>query len=441
MISDGSILKLIALLYPFDYSIAGTENDRASEVLKEILPFTITEYPSEAHLNGWVIPKGWRLNFLGIYLDNQVLFHLDNHPFCVPKNTHSVDVSDLSYSQLISHINRSASGRNNDFVYDWKNLYRNEPLEWSICLSEEMVGQLTDKGVYRVVIDSTFYDSNMKVLEFDTHPDAEATVIINAHNCHPFQANDDVSGIVAGILLAKLWSEEKNPKINLKLLIAPELYGPIFFLDEQKDTRNFLGSLLFKAVGNEGTLKLQESIQMDSEISKIAKRIFQEGGGGMNIHPFRTLYGNDEIVFENPPYCIPSITLTRVPFNEHHNSSDTPDSISTLSIAQSIDSALRIVRAVDGNARYRWLMTGLYKLSDLHYDLYKPTRAQGIHNLGDGEVEKSWHILMNSIPALVQQGADSLMLSEKFNLPILEVIQYLLVWEKAGLVERSGRSG
>ena len=48
---------------------------------------------------------------------------------------------------------------------------------------------------------------------------------------------------------------------------------------------------------------------------------------------------------------------------------------------------------------------------------------------------------MNSIPALVQQGADSLMLSEKFNLPILEVIQYLLVWEKAGLVERSGRSG
>lgn len=436
MLDNDSVSRLINALFPFQYSIVGVDNDRACEILKEILPFKVHEYPSGSEINGWIIPHGWRLDLLQIYKNDEVLFEFRDHPFCVPRNTPPVDSKGLSYDELLARVNRSVSGNSDDFVYDWRNLYRNQPLDWSLCLSEKMIEELDRLSTYRVVIESTFYPSTMKVLEFDTHPNVGKSVVINAHNCHPFQANDDVSGMVAGIILAKQWSMEVNPDLNLKLLIAPELYGPIFYLDAEHETSTLLGALLLKAVGNDGNLKLQESVQIDSSISSVSRRLFHEKKESGRIYPFRELYGNDEIVFENPPFCIPTITLTRIPFAEYHNSSDIPEKISILSINQTVSMALEIIRSFSGNFSYYWLMRGLPKLSDLAQDLYKPTWAHGIHNEGGGELERNWHLLMNSLPALLDMGRTPLDLSNQFDLPILEVIQYLSKWEEAGFIGR-----
>lgn len=437
MIPGETIDKLINLLYPFDYSITGIHNDLSCEILQTILPFKVSSYPTGTELNGWVVPRAWRLNYLRVFKDGKLLFEFTDHPFCVPKNTISIDVDNLSYQELIGRINRSVTGYSDDFVYDWRNLYRNSPLDWSLCLTEDMISQLAEGSVYRVAIDSTFYDSALKVLEFDTHPDIETTIVVNAHNCHPYQANDDISGIVAGILLAQLWAKELEPRFNLRLLIAPELYGPMFYLDSLGENGNFLGAVLLKGIGNSGTLKLQQSVQESSLVSEVATRLFHEKDSSNLIHSFRTLYGNDEIVFENPPYCIPTITLTRIPFTEYHNSSDIPARISTASVIQTIEVAHQILKACNGNTAYHWASKGLPKLSDLTQGLYKPTRAQGIHNLGDGEIEKRWHVLMNCLPALVHQGADALFLSKKFDLPLLEIIEYVAKWEAAGFLKKT----
>jgi aminopeptidase-like protein len=436
VLENDPVSRLISALFPFQYSITGVDNDSACEILKDILPFKVHEYPSGSQINGWVIPHGWRLDLLQVYKNDEILFEFRDHPFCVPRNTPSVDAKGMSYDELLGRVNRSVSGNSDDFVYDWRNLYRNQPLDWSLCLTEKMIKELDHLSTYRVVIKSTFYPSSMKVLEFDTHPNVGKSILINAHNCHPFQANDDISGVVAGIILAKQWSKEISPNINLKLLIAPELYGPIFYLDAEHDTSSLLGALLLKAVGNDGELKLQESIQIDSSISTISRRIFHEKGASERIYPFRALYGNDEIVFENPPFCIPSITLTRIPFAQYHNSSDTPENISVVSMNQTVSTALDIINSLNGNYRYYWLIKGLPKLSDLPQDLYKPTRAHGIHNEGGGELERNWHLLMNSVPALVEMGKTPLDMSNQFDLPILEVIQYLAKWEEAGFISR-----
>lgn len=427
--------KLLDLLYPFDYSVTGKANDLSCIVLSKVLPFKTIEYSSGAELNGWKIPQAWKLNYLIIYENGKVLFEFKDHPFCVPKNTPSIDVDNLSLQDLLGRLHRSKTGDTDDFVYDFRNLYQNEPLEWSLSLSEEMISKLAEGNVYRVVINSTFYDSTMKILEFDTHPEIDSTIIVNAHNCHPFQANDDTSGIVAGIQLAKMWAKELTPRLNLKLLIAPELYGPMFFLDSLTETRDFLGVLLFKSIGNRGVLKLQQSAQENQVISRIASRLFHEEEKSDEVYPFRTLHGNDEIVFEAPPYSIPTVTLTRFPFREYHNSSDMPARIESASITETVEVGLQLLRGFNGHRSYRWMSKGLPKLSDSHLELYKPTPAHGIHSKGSLDVELRWHLLMNSLPGLVHQGCNSLEFSEKFDLPLLEVIDYLSKWEAAGFVK------
>jgi hypothetical protein len=48
---------------------------------------------------------------------------------------------------------------------------------------------------------------------------------------------------------------------------------------------------------------------------------------------------------------------------------------------------------------------------------------------------------MNSLPSLIADGLDSLEISNRFQVPILEVIEYLGEWEKAGFIARVEKSG
>ena len=63
-------------------------------------------------------------------------------------------------------------------------------------------GKLNDKEYFIDII--TKLESEMKVLEYTLKGKNKETIIFNAHNCHPFQANDDISGCAVGIQLLKL---------------------------------------------------------------------------------------------------------------------------------------------------------------------------------------------------------------------------------------------
>ena len=88
------------------------------------------------------------------------------------------------------------------------------------------------KKNYQIEIQTETKKSNMKVLEFTLRGKNKDTIIINAHNCHPFQANDDISGCAMGIKLFQDLKKLKNRKFTYTLLIAPELYGTIFWLNK-----------------------------------------------------------------------------------------------------------------------------------------------------------------------------------------------------------------
>ena len=102
----------------------------------------------------------------------------------------------------------------------------------------------------------------MRVLEYTLKGKNKDTIIINAHNCHPFQANDDISGCAVGIRLFQELRKIKKEKFTYTLLIAPELYGPIFWLKKlkKKKIENLKYSILLKSVGN-NIIKLQHSVK------------------------------------------------------------------------------------------------------------------------------------------------------------------------------------
>ena len=88
----------------------------------------------------------------------------------------------------------------------------------------------------------------------------------------------------------------------------------MFWIDKiYKQNKDIVAAILLKSVGNKRNLKLQKSFDGNTELDKIAKKVFDEKYEKYNSGPFRTIYGNDETVFESPGFKIPTISLTRFP--------------------------------------------------------------------------------------------------------------------------------
>ncbi len=275
----------------------------------------------------------------------------------------------------------------------------------------------------------------MKVLLY-TLPGASAeSFLFDAHNCHPYQANDDMSGVALGIELMRHLAAIPNRHYTSQLLVAPELFGPAFWLDRlsEDEARRLRGTVMLKSVGNRRPLRLQRAFDETSVISRAAMYVFREKYGTFDSGVFRGVYGNDETIFEAPPFRIPSITFTRWPFREYHTDLDTPACLSEEHLQDCLDTALRLCRVLEMSRTFTPKFRGLVSLS--RHGLYLPLPGVGPDGVDFDCAQGRWHRLMNTVPSLLGQGLDLLSVAEAYQLPADEVYAYLERWAQAGLVE------
>ena len=275
----------------------------------------------------------------------------------------------------------------------------------------------------------------MRVLDFELKGKSKKTIIINAHNCHKFQANDDISGCAVGIKIFQFLKKQKKLNYSYRLLIAPELFGPLFWLKKLNKSKNkFIGAILLKAVGNKNKLKLQQSFNSNTFLDKATEIAIKKSGAIYEKGGFRTIYGNDETVFEAPGYKIPSITITRFPFKEYHTSADTPSIVSEQNLKNAFEIIKNTISIIENNYIIKNNHKGLICLSNKKYDLYKPAYSPGINNDKYSELERKWNLLMNCLPMEAEKNISILNLAHKYDLDFFELYNYLIKWKNKKLI-------
>jgi aminopeptidase-like protein len=435
--TNKNITELVKKLFPFGYSVTGSENDRAAKLLQQMLSFKFFEYPSGKELNGWVIPEGLKVQKAEIRKNGSLIYDAKKSPLGVPALSESFE-GQLTLEELTPHL---FTADNTDAIpYHWMKLYRPDEKLWGFCIPKKIKDSLLP-GNYKIELKTATYPSKMKVLVYTLQGKSNKKILINAHNCHPYQANDDLSGVAVGIEVMKSLSHNPERKYTYQLMVAPELFGPLFWLDEigEEQASSIIGTIMLKSVGNKRELRLQESFSGNSLLDRIAHQIFKLNYGEYKSGAFRTIYGNDETVFEAPPYRIPSISLTRWPFVEYHTDQDTPEKLSEENLQDTVDTVLKICEGVEINKVYLPNFSGLVCLS--RHNLYKP-----IPNIGDSGVDYNsntgrWNQLMNGLPSCLDGDTDLLSISERYDLPFFEVAQYLDLWlEKNLLKEKDFKS-
>ena len=427
------ILNIIKKLYPFDYSIAGPGNDKAIKEFLAYFPFKINYYKPNKTVNGWRIPSSFKVIKANLIFNNKIVYDGKASPLGVPINSPSFN-GYVNYEDLKEHI--YYSNKLKDAIpYNWTGLYRPTKNMWGFCMPKNDFLKLK-KGKYKVEIKIQKKRSTMKVLEYTLKGKTSKTIIINAHNCHAYQANDDMSGCAVGIKIFQSLKKIKNRNYTYKLLIAPELTGTVFWLDRQNN-KNLKYAILLKSVGNNNKIKLQKSYIGNTQLDRVAIKKIKNKFKKFKIGNFREIYGNDETVLDSPGYNISTISITRFPFKEYHTNLDVPEKLSEIKLQEVESYVLEIIKELESIEKENNKLTvnfkGLVSLSNPKYNLYLDADAPGIDKKSYNQNKRKWNLLMNCLPNDIESHLNMSEISKKYKLPLNEVKLYCNKWIKKGL--------
>lgn len=431
---DEGLLGLVRKLYPFNWGIVGSGSHEGNRVLKSLLPFIVHEWESGSEVNGWLVPEETRVNNFTIEENNQVILDGRQSPLHVPSSAAPFSGT-VGLPELRSHL-LTDPRRPTAIPWVWQGPYRpDEPNEWLVSACHNFVDTLAGDR-FRVEIDTETLPSSMQVCEYTLPGETDETILLNAHNCHPYQANDDVSGIAVGIAVMNRLGQEATRRLTYTLLIAPEIIGPVFWMEHHRHPSKISGAIMLKSLGNPAPLKLQDAFNSQSPVNQSARYAFSERYGSYIDGPFRGIYGNDETVFEAPPFRIPSISLTRWPFPEYHTNLDKPERLSEEHLRDAASVAFRTCELLEMGGRVYPVGRGLQSLS--RHGLYRSLpMGDGLVSADYASVEGRWHRLMNTLPSLFGDTFDLLSIAQDFALPPAEVKDYVERWIDAGLASRT----
>lgn len=428
-----SMLELLKHIYPLRLAPNSPDTDICIEILKAQLPFEVHEYtPGEEH-NGWVVPKSWEVKQAIIKKDGTLIYDGTHHPLGVMGYSQPFSGT-LKLDELKQHLAYredwpDAIGYHCDYYCkQWKS-------DWGFSVPHNLYKGLED-GEYEVDLEINYGDENMKVCDFFLPGERKDTIFFNAHNCHAAQANDDIAGCVVGIELMRRLSERKN-KYSYRLIIAPEHLGTVFYLAHAKKEfiNDFKYGFFLEMLGNDKRLAFQESFTGNSLIDRICHHHLKFHATDHFADKFRKIVGNDETVWEAPGFEIPTVSLSRYPYEQYHTSLDNEDIIREDILNNSVDIMMGMIEIFETNCTIKRKFDGLIALSNPKYDLYIAPGTDPLIKMDKTEDRTKWNYLMDCLPRYFDGTMTILDIAEKHDIDYALLYGYLLKFKDKGLIE------
>ena len=350
-----SMIDLINELWFLKRELVSDDFDKALHRLAEEIPMTIHEYPSGTPVWTWTVPEKWtcREAYLETLAGERLLDYAD-HPLHVVSYSLPFE-GEVSREELLEHLH--AHPRLPDAIPFVFKYYQRD---WGLCAPQTLLDSLTDDA-YRVVIRTSFDPGALKVGEVVIAGELEDSFVLVAHLCHPAMVNDDLTGVVVGLDVARSLLEGPKPKYTYRFLILPETIGSVSYLSHNEDLiPKMIGGLFLEMLGNDAPLALQQSFQPDSQVDKTLSAVMPSVDANGFVGPYRTIISNDERQFNAPGVRVPMLSLSRVenpaspnslfePYPEYHSSADNPKIVTQERLESARSAVLAMLQAFERN--------------------------------------------------------------------------------------------
>lgn len=329
--------ETIKKLYPINATLLGEGYDERLKILGEQLPLEILEFPSGTEFSTWTIPDEWVIRDAWIKYKGKKILDYKKNPLSLVVYSKPFS-GKVSKEELLPHV--FYKDENSEAT---PHVFKFYDRDWGFCMPKVKRDELKD-GEYEVFIDSEFKPGVMKIGVHTIKGNLEKEVLLFAHLDHPFQANDNLSGVVCLLDIAK----KLKTNYTVKIIFCPETIGSIAYAHTQ-DLSNVEFAIAVDICGSDDSLLLLKAFDVDANINKIAHCAFQFAGKPYRKAPFRSTIGSDETVFNDPLIGIPSILLTThsIKDNKYHTDQDTPENINYDKITETADMICKIINIAE----------------------------------------------------------------------------------------------
>lgn len=306
--------EILKKLFYLDRSLLGENNNKALELISETVPLEIHTFKSGQKVLDWSVPKEWRLKKAILKTENgEVICDASENILRVVNCSHSVNKR-LPYYELKDHLHFSSKIDN---AIPYRTSYYSK--KWGFCLTKEEYDNLDKDINYLVEIESDFLDSEVRVGEIKIPGTSEKEIIFTSYLCHPRQAHDGLSGVIALLQLYDILKNKKNT-YTYRLFFMPETIGPICLLDKKIiDNKNVEYCFVSTCVGSGKDLFYKKTFLGNHPIDNIIcsnKQVKQ-----IKFFP----NGSDERQFSSPKIRIPTGSIMSKmygDYDEYHTSQD-----------------------------------------------------------------------------------------------------------------------
>lgn len=346
------MLELLKCLWPLKRSLVSDGYDKAIRIIAEKYPIEVAAYPSGSKCWDWIIPEKWTCNEAYLEtLEGRRLIDYHNHPLHCVEYSASIDKV-VTRKELFEHLHVHPNNRK-AIPYIFKFYER----DWGLCCSQEQKSSLNESE-YRVMIQTDFEPGTLKVGQWWLPGSSSEIFVLATHLCHPYQANDDLSGVVVGLEIMKKLALLPNRYYTYLLLIVPETIGSIAWLSHNEELiPKMKGGLFLEMLGNDSHHALQRSYFGDTQLDLCCEHIIRKMDRGSHVGDFWTIVRNDELEFNSPGVRVPMPSISRClhpesefwPYPEYHTDLDTPDIISERILNESANIIMKVLLSFEQN--------------------------------------------------------------------------------------------
>lgn len=342
--------ELLKKLFPICRSITGDGVRETLKILKEECPLLKTyEVPSGTKVYDWIVPKEW--NIKDAWIKNpegekiidfkQNNLHVLGYSTPVHKKVSLEDLLKIIYTlpeqpDLIPYITSYYKER------------------YGFCMSENQKQNLKN-GEYEIFIDSELKDGFLTYGEIIIPGKTEKEVLLSTYICHPSMANNELSGPIITIELAK-WLSGKENKYTYRIVFAPETIGSITYLSRnyEKMKENTVAGYVLTCLGDEKNYSYLASRYGDTLADRAALCALKHYVEDFKVYSFLDR-GSDERQYCSPGINLPVCSVMRTRYGdypEYHTSGDDLNLVTPKGLEGGYNIYKKIIEIIENNSKY-----------------------------------------------------------------------------------------
>ena len=313
--------NLAKKLWPINRSLTGDGVRQTLLNLKKICPnLKILEIPSGKKVFDWTIPKEW--NVKEAWIKNQdgkkiVDFSKNNLHLMGYSVPIYIKLSLKKLKKNLYTLKKQPSAIPYITSYYKKN--------WGFALPYKIFKKLKNEK-YEVFINSELKNGNLTLGEIYIPGKKKKEILISTNICHPSMANNELSGPVVSIYLAKWIKSKKNRKYFYIFLFLPETIGSITYLSKKfKYLKKYvIAGFNVVCVGDNRAYSYLPSRKGNTLSDIIAKHLLKWKVKKFNKYSWLDR-GSDERQYCSPGIDLPVASIMRskyATYPEYHTSLD-----------------------------------------------------------------------------------------------------------------------